>query len=162
MVDTGEILEVVGAVILFVRRGVAAEALDFRVMGTSGRRDLGVAVDDGAAGPPEAVPHQERVTCLRVGFESLAAPLEADGDVAGDLLGREVEGVVVVEDDNAVEAVVLGDVRGRGRVLAFHAAEDIRRRAVPRVTERVAFGSRYLAVEVEADAGVKGAGSAKR
>src|SRR5829696_5645063 len=127
MVDTGEILEVVGAVILFVRRGVAAEALDFRVMGTSGRRDLGVAVDDGA----------------------------------GDLLGREVEGIVVVEDDDAVEAVVLGDVRGRGRVLALHAAEDVRGGALLGVAKWVPLGSRYLAVELEADTGVERAGSAK-
>ena len=145
----------------FVGRGVAAEAFDLRVVGAAGGRDLGVAVDDGSAGPPEAVPHQEGVARLRVGFEGLAAPFQADRDVARDLLGREVEGVVVVEDDDAVEAVVLGDVRGRGRVVAFHAAEDVGRRAFLRVAERVALGGGYLAVEVEADPGVERAGGAQ-
>src|SRR5215212_2508360 len=161
LVNVGEIPEVVGAVYPFVGRSVAAEAFDLRVVAASGRRDLRVAVDDRAAGPPQAVPHQEGVACLRVGIESLAAPLEADGDVAGDLLGREVQGVVVVEDDDAVEAVVLGDVRGRGRVLAFHAAEDVRGGALLGVAKWVPLGSRYLAVEVEADTGVERAGSAK-
>src|SRR5918999_5630984 len=151
MVDTGEVPEVVGAVVSLVGRDVAAEAFALGVVGASGRRDLRVPVDDGAAGPPQTIPHQEGVAGLRVGFEGLAAPLEADGDVAGDLLGREVEGVVVVEDDDAVEAVVLGDVRGRGRVLAFHAAEDIRRGAFLWVAEWVSLRRRYLAVEVEAD-----------
>src|SRR5215212_9660122 len=160
-VDAVEVCEVGGAVFSFVGRSVAAEAFDLRVVGASGCGDLCVPVDDGAAGPPETVPHQERVARLRVGFEGLAAPFQADGDVASDLLGREVEGVVVVEDDDTVEAVVLGDVRGRGRVLAFHAAEDVRRGAVLRVAERVAFGRGYLAVEVEADAGIEWAGGAQ-
>ena len=81
-VDAGEILEVVGAVLSFVGRSDAPEAFYFRVVGASGCRDLGVAVDDGAAGPPETVPHQEGVASLRVGFEGFAAPFQADGDVA--------------------------------------------------------------------------------
>jgi hypothetical protein len=160
-VDAGEIFEVVGAVFSFVGRSVAAEAFDLRVVGAAGRGDLGVAVDDGTAGPPETVPHQEGVAGSRVGFEGLAAPFQADGDVAGDLLGCEVERVVVVEDDDAVEAVVLGNVRGRGRVLAFDAAEDVGRRAVFRMAERVAFCCGYLAVEVQADARVERAGGAQ-
>src|SRR5919107_689543 len=160
-VDTGEIPEVVGAMFSLVGRGVAAEAFDLRVVGATGCRDLCVAVDDGAAGPPEAVPHQEGVARLRVGLEGLATPLKADGDVASDLLGREVEGVVVVEDDDAVEAIVLGDVRGRGRMLALHAAEHVRRGAAFRVAERIAFRRGYLAVEVQADAGVERTGGAQ-
>ncbi len=65
---------------------------------------------------------------------------------------------MVVEDDYAVEAVVLGYVRGRGRVLALYAAEDVGRRAFLWVTERVSLGRCYLAVEVEADACVEWAG----
>ena len=68
---------------------------------------------------------------------------------------------MVVEDDHAVEAVVLGDVRGRGRVLALYAAEDVGRGAVLRVAEWVAFGCGDLAFEVEADTGVQRARGTK-
>src|SRR5215208_7089780 len=154
----GEIFEVVGAVFSLVGRCVAAEAFDLRVMGTSGCGDLCVAVDDGAACPPETVPHQERVVRLRVGFEDPATPFQTDGDVASDLLGREVEGVVVLEDDHAVEAVVLGYVRGRDRVFALDATEDVGRCAFLRVAEWVAFRRCYLPAEVKADARVEWAG----
>src|SRR5215210_1072750 len=69
--------------------------------------------------------------------------------------------VMVVEDDDAVEAVVLGDVRGGGRVFALDAAEHVGRGAVVRVAEGVAFGGGDLAFEVEADAGVEGARGAQ-
>src|SRR3712207_2091684 len=120
-----QVIEVIGAVFGFVGNRGSAEALDLGVVRAAGGGDLGVPVDNGAPGPPEAVPHEERVAGLWVGFEGLPAPLEPHGDVVGDLLRGEVEGVVVVEDDDAVEGVVLGDVRGGYRVLAFYAAEDV-------------------------------------
>src|SRR5215203_714163 len=114
----------------FVGRSGAAEAFDLRVVGPPGCSDLCVAVDDGAACPPETVPHKEGVVRLGVDFEGLAAPFQ------------------VVEDDEAVETVVLGDVRSRGRVLTLHTAEDVGRRAFLWVAEWVSLGRRYLAVEV--------------
>src|ERR671920_2480204 len=125
--------------VLFVRRGGTTEAFDLRVVGAAGGGDLGVAVDDRATGSPQAVPHQERVAGFRVGFEGFSAPSEADGDVARHLLRREVEGVVVVEDHDAVEAVVLGYVGGGGGVFALHPAEHVGGGAVLGVAKRVAF-----------------------
>jgi hypothetical protein len=72
-----------------------------------------------------------------------------------------VEGVVVVEDDDAVEGVVLGDVGGGYRVLAFDAAEDVGWGSFLRAAERVPGGGLYLALEVEAHAGVERAGGAQ-
>jgi hypothetical protein len=66
-----------------------------------------------------------------------------------------MEGVVVVEDDNAVEAIVLGDVRGGSRMLAFDTAEDVGWRAFLRVAEWVSFRRCYLTVEVQVDARVE-------
>jgi hypothetical protein len=68
---------------------------------------------------------------------------------------------VVVEDDDAVEPVVLGDVGGRGGVLAPDAAEDVGRGPLFGSAERVALGGGYLLVEVEANAGVERAGGAQ-
>src|SRR5215216_2302152 len=145
VVDAVQVVEVVGATFDSVGRGGPAEALDPGIVRAAGDGDLGVSVDDGAAGPPEAIPHEERVAGLRVGFEGLVAPLQAHRDVVGDLLGGEVERVVVVEDDDAVEAVVLGDVRGGDRVLAPHPPEDVRGGAVLGVAERIADRGLYLA-----------------
>src|SRR5919112_100072 len=68
---------------------------------------------------------------------------------------------MVVKDDHTVEAVVLRNVRGRGRVLALDAAEHVSWRAVFRVAERVTLRRGYLTVEVEAHACVERAGGAK-
>src|SRR5919199_3341443 len=132
-----EVREVVRVVFAFVTYGRPSEVLDLRVVRHPGSGDLGVAVDHGAPGPPEAVPHEERVLCLRVFFEGLAHPFEGYGDVVVHLLRREGERVVIVEDDEAVEAVVLGHVRGRDRMRASDATEDIRRRSLLGHTERV-------------------------
>jgi hypothetical protein len=75
--------------------------------------------------------------------------------VVGDLLGGEVEGVVIVEDDDAVEAVVFGDVRGGHRVLTPHPPEDVGGRALLRAAERVPDRGFYLALEVHAHAGIQ-------
>ena len=64
----------------------------------------------------------------------------------------------VVEDRDAVEAVVLGDVRGGGRMFAPNAAEDVGGGAGFGVAERVAAGRLYLALQVEVHAGVQGTG----
>src|SRR3712207_6422815 len=101
-----QVVEVIGVVFGSVCNSGAAEALDLGVVRAAGGGDLGVPVDYGASGPPEAVPHEEWVAGLGVGFEGLPAPLQSHGDVVGDLLGGEVEGVVVVEDDDAVEAEI--------------------------------------------------------
>src|SRR5215210_5603078 len=85
--------------------------LYLRVVCASSSGRLHVAVDHGAASSPEAVPHQERVLHLRVGLPGLLQPLKGHGDVVVHLLRGKVEGVVVIEDDEAMEAIVLGDVQ---------------------------------------------------
>jgi hypothetical protein len=65
---------------------------------------------------------------------------------------------VVVEDHDAVEAVILGDVRGGGRMFAPDAAEDVGGGAGFGVAERVAVGRLYVALQVEVHAGVQGTG----
>ena len=60
---------------------------------------------------------------------------------------------MVVEDDDAVEAIVLGHIRGGSRGLAFDTAEDVGWRAFLWVAEWVAFRRCYLAVEVQVDDG---------
>src|SRR3712207_7506857 len=92
-----QVIEVIGAVFGFVGNRGSAEALDLGVVRAAGGGDLGVPVENGAPGPPEAVPHEERVAGLGVGFEGLPAPLQSHADVVGDLLRGEVEGVVVIE-----------------------------------------------------------------
>src|SRR5215210_3066993 len=68
---------------------------------------------------------------------------------------------MVVEDHDAVEAVVLGDVRGGGRMFAPDAAEDVGGGTGFGAAERVAAGRLYLALQIEVHAGVQGTGGAE-
>src|SRR5206468_1919062 len=97
--------EVVRAVLVLVPQRRSPEALDLRVVHAPGGGDLGVAVNYGASGPPETVPHKERISGLRVFFEGSPHPLESHRDVVVHLLRGEGERVVLVEDYEAVEAV---------------------------------------------------------
>src|SRR5919112_499419 len=122
--------------------------LDLRVVCASSSGHLHVAVDHGATGSPEAVPHQERVLHLRVGLPGLLQPLKGHGDVVVYLLRGKVEGVVIVEDDEAMETIVLGDVRGSSRMGTPDAAEDVRWCSLFRCAERVPLGALDLTLQV--------------
>src|SRR5918994_789495 len=132
--------------------------LYLRVVCASGSGHLHVAVDHGASGSPEAVPHQEWVLRLRVGFPGLLQPLKGHGDVVIYLLRSKAEGIVVVEDNEAMEAIVLGDVRGRSRMETPDAAEDVRWCPLLRRAERVPLGALDLTLQVRRSLlGIKGA-----
>src|SRR5215208_846253 len=136
--------------------------LYLRVVCASSSGRLHVAVDHGAASSPETVPHQERVLHLRVGLPGLLQPLKGHGDVVVHLLRGKVEGVVVIEDDEAMEAIVLGDVRGRSRMGTPDAAEDVRWCPLLRRAERVPLGALDLTLQVRRGLrGIKGARGAQ-
>src|SRR4028118_1346940 len=103
-----EIPEVVRTVRALILERRPTEPLDLRVVRASGGGDLGVAVDHGAPGPPETVPHKERILSLWVGYPGALNPLERHRDVIVHLLRGKRERIVIVEDDEAVEAVGLG------------------------------------------------------
>src|SRR3989442_15189401 len=101
---------------------------------------LHVAMNDRGAGSPERIPQQEVVARLLISAVRRFGPAAAGREVVSEL--RRVHGcdrIVAVENENAVEAIVLGDVARRDRVRSVNTAEGIRRRAGFWMAEGIAF-----------------------
>src|SRR2546426_9848755 len=96
-------------------------------------------MDDRSAGAPEAVPNEEVVLGARifvVGSERPAA--RGEQAIADDARVHRGEWIVLVEDENPVIGVVLGDVRSRDPMIALDATERVRGRARLGMAEGIA------------------------
>ena len=103
-----------------------------------------MAVDDRAAGPPEAVPDEQVVHRGGILAAGTLGPLPSGAQDVHHRLRIEGERVVRVEHEHGVVRIGQGRVRAGDDARTANAPERVRRRAGLRMAERVALGGADL------------------
>ena len=145
-----EVLEVVAAVVGLVEEGRTAQVLDGSIVHVAAQHDLGMAVDEGGPRPPEAVPEEEVVLGRRVAAVGQLCPAAPGIDVVVEHLAVKAQRVALLEDDEGVPAVELGDVAGGDAVAPLHPPEGVLRRALEGRGQRVMVAAGQLGLQVQA------------
>src|SRR6184192_1060913 len=141
VVDEPKIVEIISPVLFVVLEGATPKHLDTGIVHASSDSHLHVAVDDRPAGTPETVPDEEVVLRARILLIRGKRPPPRSEQAVMDRLGvHRHQRVMLVEHQNAVVAVVLGDVRSGEPMFPTDATERVGRRSGLRMAEGIVPG----------------------
>jgi hypothetical protein len=92
---------------------------------------------NGCSTPPQVIPQKKEILEFLILMMSTLGPQQGGLNPIVELLRGKNEGVVVVEDHQAMEAIVLSDIAGSDGISPLYPAEDVLRCPEKRLAQRI-------------------------